>query len=60
MDEAYVETKEQWRLLWYDAITNNDVRIFDTLNQHIYLLKKEDQFWKIYMDEYRGTPKKAF
>ena len=57
--EARVETDEQWYLLWYDRLTNQDVSLYDTLNHHQYWLKKEGGQWRIHMDEYRGRPKKV-
>lgn len=51
---AYLTTTEKWHLRWYDTVIKKEVWVYDTTNEHEYILVKRDKTWKILMDDYKG------
>lgn len=52
-EEVRVETTEKWYLLMCDHAEPRGY-LYDTLNNQLYLLKKEDELWKIDVNHYEG------
>jgi hypothetical protein len=56
--EVRIQTKEKWKVVWYDPKTDEDLSKYDTTNTQLYLIIKEDNLWKIDLNDYDGKKKK--
>lgn len=54
---ALVETEEYWKIRWLNQRTGKQL-LYDTLNTHEYLLRKNNGRWRIQYDYYQGQARK--
>jgi hypothetical protein len=56
---ATIATEEHWFLLLKDARTDIEAKIYDSLGKQTYIFKKENDQWKIDINQYEGKARKA-
>jgi len=50
--EIHLITHECWYLKWYNEALNKPEKYFNENNRQLYILKKENDVWKIYLNHY--------
>ena len=48
--EATVKTTEYWYLRWYSSMPNRYTYIYRETNRQTYILKREDEVWKVFQN----------
>ena len=57
-EEVHVQTREKWKLVWFNPLTDKDISKYDTTNNQLYILTRESGSWKIDLNDYNGKKQK--
>jgi len=51
-EEIHLITHECWYLKWHNEILNKHEKYYNTNNRQLYILKRENNIWKIFLNHY--------